>query len=326
MRARKDLERKKPTRRTTETYWTEGQFQSLIRSGPAKLASRSMIPYNVLIYLLHKYGTLHAVREFISKRFTTPETIAKYQNQLEHMINNLAKFEFLSRAEDANHVTLNAGIEGLLVFRSVDPLYGAFLCKQLSRGSFEEKVLALESILSLPPAMDRVLRPPVTLAPGPLQTEVLQPLLISMGIATAHSEGGLAKAPDEDAGEDYWEEDFEPRPMTLPDMLKALFEAQLASPENVLVIPRWAFGGIHEAGGDFFKFIRAHDQAKNEGLILRHLLRLVILAGEFRERSGGDPDYERLSQLATEICQQVDPRYTDRFLASEAEARELGLP
>ncbi|MBI3834972.1 MAG: DEAD/DEAH box helicase [Planctomycetes bacterium] len=326
MRVRKELERKKPSRRSTETYWTEGQFQSLIKAGPAKLSSRSMIPYNVLIYLLHKYGTLHAVREFISKRFTTSETIAKYQNQLEHMINNLAKFNFLTRAEDADHVTLSPGIEGLLIFRSIDPLYGAFLCTQLARGNFEEKVLALESILSLPPALDRILRPSETLAPGPLQTEVLQPMLISMGIATVHSEGGLAKAPDEDEGADYTGEEFEPRAMTLADMLKALFDAQLASPENVPVFPRWVFGAIHEAGGDFFKFIRSRDMVKNEGLILRHLLRLVILTGEFQQRSGGDPDYERISQLATQICQQVDPRYTDRFLAAEEEARKLKLP
>ncbi|MCA9244812.1 MAG: DEAD/DEAH box helicase, partial [Phycisphaerales bacterium] len=65
MRARKDMERKRPSRRKTEQYWTEGQFQSLIKAGPGPLQSRSMIPYRVLIYLLTKYGTLHEAREFV---------------------------------------------------------------------------------------------------------------------------------------------------------------------------------------------------------------------------------------------------------------------
>ncbi len=56
---------------------------------------------------------------------------------------------------------------------------------------------------------------------------------------------------------------------------------------------------------------------------MRHLLRLVILAGEFAALSGGDPDYAEIGEQATEICQTVDPRYTDRFLTSDAEAKKL---
>jgi len=52
-------------------------------------------------------------------------------------------------------------------------------------------------------------------------------------------------------------------------------------------------------------------------VVLRHLLRLVILAGEFRTLTGGDPDYVRIGELITGICQQVDGRYTDRFLAAD---------
>jgi hypothetical protein len=50
---------------------------------------------------------------------------------------------------------------------------------------------------------------------------------------------------------------------------------------------------------------------------------LVILAGEFLEYSAGDPDYERLGELVTGVCNSIDPAYTDRFLASDAEARSL---
>jgi hypothetical protein len=71
-----------------------------------------------------------------------------------------------------------------------------------------------------------------------------------------------------------------------------------------------------------FLQIRAQPRPR-EGLILRHLLRLVILAGEFYQKSAQDPDYQRIGELATRVCQQVDPRYTDRFLAAEEEARKL---
>ena len=323
LRARKELERKKPTRRKTEQYWTEGQFQTLIKAGPAKLYSRSMIPYNVLIFLLTKTGTLRDVREFLAKRFTSPDRIEKMQQQLDHMIGNLAKFEFLSRADDGEHVTLNRSIYDLLIYRSVDPLYGAFLTRQLARADFSEKLQALESILPAPPAIESAVRLPFDLPAGPLQTESLQQTLLQMGIALMGEGGQLIPPPDKDEGEDYWEEKREPRPMTLPQMLKALFDALLATPEDVMVQPKWIAGGVFDTECDFYKFVRNRDLTKNEGLILRHLLRLIILAGEFLTRSGGDPDFTRIGELATRVCRQVDARYTERFLAAEAEAKEL---
>ena len=155
MRARKDLERKRPSRRKTEQYWSQGQFKTLIQAGPARLASRSMIPYQVLIYLLTRTGAIEDVRTFLSKRLNTAERIAKFQDQLDHMIGNLATLGYLTKADDADHVTLDDRIRKLLDFRSVDPLYGAFLAEQLARGSFEEKIQALESVLPLPPAIER---------------------------------------------------------------------------------------------------------------------------------------------------------------------------
>jgi len=321
MRFRKELERKKPTRRSTEQYWTEGQFRTVIKSGPANLVSRSMIPYQTLIYLLTQRGSLQEVRTFLTKRFNTSDRIAKFQEQLDHMIGNLDRFGYLTRAADGDHVTLNDTIWTLLGYRSVDPLYGEFLREKLVRASFEEKLQALESALSLPPAIERQVRPP-DLPPGPLQTEVLIPQLLQLGIALTHPDGGLMAAPDENGGDDY-DDDRPPRAMTLPDMLKALFDAKLASPEDVWVQAKWVAGGVFELQCDFYKYIRARDLAKNEGLILRHLLRLTTLAGEFRARADGDPDYERIGELATRVCRQVDPRYTDRFLATEAETREL---
>jgi hypothetical protein len=77
-------------------------------------------------------------------------------------------------------------------------------------------------------------------------------------------------------------------------------------------------GGCLRARRRVLQVVKALDLVKQEGLVLRHLLRLVILAGEFYLRTE-DPDYELLAHRATQTCQRVDESYTERFL-SEAQA------
>ncbi|MCK4660048.1 MAG: DEAD/DEAH box helicase [Phycisphaerae bacterium] len=324
LRARKQLERKRPSRRKTEQYWSEGQFHSLIKSGPGKLASRSMIPYQVLIYLLTRTGTLHESREFLAKRFNTAEYIEKFQKQLDSMIGNLASFGYLTAEEDGDHITVHNSIHHLLSYRSVDPLYGAFLSQKLAHASFDEKVMALESVLPVPPVIERHVRIPEDLPPGPLQTEELQPALISMGVVLAKPDGSLVGASD-DEHKDYWEEPDEPRLPTFPEMLQILFESRLAVPDRFFVQPKWVAGAAFQMECDFYKLVGACNLAKQEGLVLRHLLRLVILAGEFYIQTE-DPDYQTLGERATRICHHVDPRYTDRFLAEAEEAKKILQP
>ncbi len=322
MRARKNLERKRPTRRKTQTYWTEGQYRTLIKAGPAKLYSRSMIPYQVLVYLLNSRGTLHEIREFLSKRFNNDKQIEKFQKQLDHMIGNLATFGYLTQETDGDHVTVHDNVERLLVFRSVDPLYGAFLAELLTYSNSAEKLQVLESVLPTPPAIRRQVRLPDDMQPGPLQTEVAQPRLLQAGLAIFDAESGRLASALDDAGPDYWEE---PRkwPLTLPEMLKMLFDNRLETPEDLIIQPQWIAGGIFDIESDFYKYVRNRDLAKNEGLLLRHLLRLVILAGEFFGFSGEDPEYSEITTRVTAVCNQVDPRYTDRFLTAETEAAQL---
>jgi hypothetical protein len=280
-----------------------------------------MIPYQVLIYLLRRSGGLAEAREFLTKRFSTPDRLEGMAKQLDRMVDNLARFGFLTRSEDGERVMLNERIHELVTFRSIDPLYGSFLSTELAKADVAEKVLAIESVLPIPPAIQRPVRPAEDLEPGPLQRQVLEPRLIQLGIIGSNVP---TDQPDEAEGErDYWaEEQADDQPRTLADMLKAVFDAKLETPEDIFVQPKRILGGILDAGGDFFKFTKARNLSKNEGLILRHLLRLVILTGEFSERSGGDPDYATIGEQATEVCQSVDPRYTDRFLAAEAEAKE----
>jgi superfamily II DNA/RNA helicase len=319
MRMRKELERKKPSRRSTEQYWSEGQFKTLLAAGPAKLYSRGMIPYSVLIFLLTRSGTLHEVRDFISKRFNGAEFIEKFHKQLDFMLDNLQALGYLRRSEDGDHVALDESIYRLLNYRSVDPLFGDFLAAQLNQADFDEKLLALEAVLEVPAAILRRVRIPEDHPKGPLQQQVLEPLLIQLGVTVARPE-----APPEETQSrwvDSWEEEEE-HPPTFPEMLKLAFEAQLAAPEPAFVQPKWIAGDAFAQGCEFYKSVKRLNLVKQEGLILRHLLRLVILAGEFFLRSA-DPEYQRIGELATRTCQRVDAKYTNRFLAEAQSMQEV---
>lgn len=324
MKARKELERKRPTRRKTEQYWSQGQLKTLVEAGPAKLYSRSMIPYSVLIFLLTKTGTLHETRAFVSKRFNEPGRIASYQEQLDFMVGNLAALGYLTRSADGDHVTLNESIYRLLNFRGVDPLYGMYLVEQLSRADYAEKLLALDSVLEVPPVILRKVRIPDREA-GPLERDVMTPLMISMGVVLAKMPSTDGDGGDEDIqypeDDPWWDGVSRNRPPNFPEMLKLAFEARLTAPEPIFVQSKFIAGDVFE-DSDFYRFVRNRELVRQEGLVLRHLLRLVTLSEEFFGMTE-DPDYQRVSESATKVCHAVDPRYTDKYLSDLKEIRKL---
>jgi superfamily II DNA/RNA helicase len=318
LRAKKDLERKKPSRRSTEQYWTEGQFRTLIEAGPAKLSSRSMIPYSVLIYLLTKTHSLAHIKTFLNKRFAPLSQKEKFASQLDHMLENLAALGYLTRAEDEDHVTLDESINRLTNYRSVDPLYGEFLVERLNYADENEKLLALESVLELPWQIVKRARIPRDREQGPLESEILRPQLIAMGVQVDWP------APDEEEEFDPWatEEDLYNRPPEFPEMLKLVFDSLMPAPEPIPVQPKYIAASAILYNGEFFKMVKGHDLVKQEGLVLRHLLRLVILAQEFYFRCE-DPAYQWIAEQATKTCQRVDAEYTDHFLEDAAAQRGL---
>ena len=143
-----------------------------------------------------------------------------------------------------------------------------------------------------------------------------------MGLLIVDQDGDLVK-PAADDYVDYMPDETRKHVPNLPEMLQILFDAGLESPEDIFVQPKWIAGGIFSAADDFYKFAGARDLFKNEGLLLRHLLRLVILAGEFHTHSNEDPDYTRIADRATAICAQVDAAYTDHFLTQQQQVAEL---
>src|SRR5207302_8263890 len=111
---------------------------------------------------------------------------------------------------------------------------------------------------------------------GPLATQRLDADLIQRGLIAAP----LPPAEDEEEDED--EEGWRERPPTLADKLRLLFDALYPEVE-VNTQPVWCAGELLRFAGNFNMFVKNRDLTKQEGIIFRHLLRLILLCGEFME-------------------------------------------
>ncbi len=70
-------------------------------------------------------------------------------------------------------------------------------------------------------------------------------------------------------------------PIPLAQKMRMLFENAIDHAGGLFVTPVWAVGDLLDHGGDFDKFVRARDLVKQEGILFKHLLRMILLCGEF---------------------------------------------
>ena len=110
-------------------------------------------------------------------------------------------------------------------------------------------------------------------------------------------------------------------PVPLADKLRLLFGSEYPDVRDVRTTPSWVVGDLLHFGGDFDKYVRGRDLTKQEGLIFRHLLRMILLCGEFAQIPPPNSDatawrdeLRELSDLLTESCRSVDPESTDKVL------------
>ena len=218
------------------------------------------------------------------------------------------------------------------LFRSINPVYALFLLDHLAIASEVERLQALESVLELPRSIQRFVRvpSPERLPPGPLATERVDQQVVARGLIAA---GDLYPEWDPDAR-------FEDRkwPPTLADKLRMLFESEYPNVHGVQVTPVWVAPDVLQFEGNFFSYVTSHDLTKHEGLIFRHLLRLILLLGEFSQATptGMDPAewqswLKSVSDRLTLCCKTVDPTSTEQTLTHFADSdfvpRELtGAP
>jgi hypothetical protein len=208
-------------------------------------------------------------------------------------------------------------LDTLLVFRSVHPLYGAFLLTQLGIADRNERLQALESVLEMPRPLLRFVRVPGPddLPPGPLATTRLDGELVQGGLIQAQ----VPKSQDEDEEEDPYEE--EDRPPALAEKLRLLFDATHQEVFDVTTQPVWAAGELLRYSGNFNLYVRTRDLVKQEGIVFRHLLRLILLIGEFEQVTPPDTtgeewkrDLHDIAERLTASCREVDPASTDEAI------------
>lgn len=217
---------------------------------------------------------------------------------------------------EPNTATPTPKLKELTIFRAVHPLYGLFLMDYLGKADDQELLQILESLLEMPGSVAKLLRVPrpEDLSPGRLTTEVLDPAILTRGLA----------AP-EDLYPPADQSDVPPElrkyPIPLAQKIRMLFEAEIDHAGGLFVTPVWAAGDLIAHGGDFDKFVRSRELIKQEGVLFKHLLRMILLCGEFAQLTPPDtnPDEWRarlttIMNVLTTACRTVDPQCTDETL------------
>ncbi len=359
MKAKKALLKKKPSRNSQRKYWGEGDFERLQAAPPARLYSKGPLPWRLLAYLLKVSPDVGKIRDVVRKRLLDQPRIEAGMKQLDRMLlvlheRGFVKLEpeppppgepgpqgprvgettdktvdvtpgaapvspvsgLVSSQVSPTHAHPTDRLDQLLAFRAVHPLYGAFLVEHLGLANREERVQIFESVLELPRPLLKFTRVPWDFTPGPLQTERLDAELLRRGLIKPE----LPKADDEEEDEFvHWED----RPPVLADKVRMLFDATHPDVQDVTTTAVWAAGEVLAFGGNFNAFIAHKDLAKQEGIIFRHLLRMILLTEEFAGLTppGMDPadwqvELKDISAKLTEACRQVDPTSTDKTIKS----------
>lgn len=212
-------------------------------------------------------------------------------------------------------------LQELFIFRSVNPIYGMFLVNHMGAADRVERMLLLESVLELPRNLLRTVRvpPPHKLPPGPLARERIDNELVQRGLIAASD-----LYPEFDPDIPFEERKYAP---SLAEKMRMLFESEYPEVHDVVVQPVMVATDILENWGDnFWNYVSGRDLTKHEGLIFRHLLRMVLLLGEFKQLTppGLDPnawqdEVREISERLTACCRTIDPTSTDLMLAQEDE-------
>ncbi|QDU81660.1 Transcription-repair-coupling factor [Polystyrenella longa] len=212
----------------------------------------------------------------------------------------------------------------LLKFRSVNPLYGVFLTEVLAQAEPEERIQAFESVLEMPGSVARNVRVPYpeVMPPGNLAREFLDQEVIRRGLA-AHDELYPSRDDDIPFEERRW-------PIPFADKLRMLFHSDFPRVRDFRITPVWCAGDFLTFNADFNKYVSGRDLVKQEGIIFKHLLRLILLLEEFEQVTPpGLTDGEWKDQLRemgetlTRGCRDIDPTSTNEMLESAHLRQEM---
>ncbi|TWU48766.1 ski2-like helicase [Rubripirellula tenax] len=389
MKAKKQLKKKMPKRRTDETYWTAAQFEQLQSADSANLESRGRLPWRLLAYLFGKDPNVQPIRDMIGRRLLTPKGIEEGQRDLNRMLITLWSAGYVElepkphaaelppppptnkekkaaktaglfgelldqmrvdepksepKPEEDNRdpkliesrgyevenyrpdsATPTERLERLVHIRSINPLFGVYLADQLAIADPNERIAALESVLEVPGTVARFCRMPSydDMPAGTLATTRLDGQLLTLGLATSE-ELGAKKDEDEDiVDRGFGRVMFEEKvwPLTIGEKILRMFRNDFPRVHDVNVRPVWIVGELMEFGGDFNKYVTARKLQKEEGILFRHCLRMILLLDEMANippiestvETWEDP-LDELADRLTETCRKIDAQSTDEML------------
>ncbi|WP_233902882.1 DEAD/DEAH box helicase [Stieleria maiorica] len=402
LKAKKQLKKKMPKRRSGETYWTEQQFLQLQEAASADLSSRGQLPWRLLAYMLGKDASVAPLRELVSKRLLTPKKIEEGQRELNRMLITMWQANYLSLdpkptpAADPGKTKTDSGkkteasqaepppatgglfgeildqmredepaaqpdaveqpesdeedqprikqydldayrpltatptprLERLVHLRSINPLFGVYMADLLATADPEERIAAFESVLEVPGTVARFTRMPriEDMPPGTLATTRLDPQLLKLGLATPEELGAQGGEDDEEVkdrgfGRVMFEE---PRvwPLTIGEKIHRLFQNDYPTVQGVRVRPVWIVGELLNYDGDFNKYVTTKKLQKEEGILLRHCLRMILFLDEMANVPPENTTVETwedtlddLADILTESCRNADPQTTEEVLS-----------
>lgn len=219
-------------------------------------------------------------------------------------------------------------LDQLLVFRSCHPLYGSFLLDHLGLADRGERIQILESVLEVPGSIIHQVRvpPPEAMPPGPLAVHRIDPELLSRGLLTQADLDPESVEPETD----NFGKPIRKWAKPLGDKLKVLFDNEYPGVHDARVRAVWIAGDLIDSGSDYQKYITTRDLTKQEGVIFRHLLRMILLCNEFMQvvpRGLTEEEWhEELTFIRdnlTTTCRFVDPESTDKALEDQAATMAL---
>ncbi len=386
-KAKKALKKKMPKRRDGVQYWSQQQFEKLVESPPADLASRGPLPWRMLVYMLDLSPDVQPIRELVAGRLLDDKAQTRAQKQLDKMLMTLYRGGYVNlepkpnlgdidstdqpaqtpetenEAQPKTGLMLDLGqrqppktapltstaeldkrdeapteivkpvykaeaaeptekLEDLLLLKGIHPLYGLFLMNHLGIADRTERIMAMESLLELPRSLGKAVRIPKheDLPPGPLATDRLDPQLLKLGLASAEELGALPAEDQEEDRRGWYDDDFVPI-LTLPHKLQRLFQHDFPTVDDLRVWPCWVAGEVLTYNGEFNTYITSNKLQKQEGMIFRHLLRMVLLLDEFAMLCPPDIDkqawQDELAAIADQLeetCRRADSYSTDQWL------------
>jgi len=143
----------------------------------------------------------------------------------------------------------------------------------------------------------------------------VDPELIKRGLIVAHVP---VPADDEEEEEEGEKKEYPP---TLAEKLRLWFDALYPEVSDLRTQSVWAAGELLRFNGNFNLFVKSRDLVKQEGIVFRHLLRMILLCGEFVQVTPPDTTESEwqwwlrdLSERLTASCRAVDPASTDEMI------------